>query len=107
MINHGCNYEFKARGDTNDKLREYLVDEDVGEHESESKHHRNIENAHKILIRVQAKNPVFDVERKLIATEEVSERYQVESQENIVDVQVSESRHFRDTIVLVKIVACD
>ena len=52
-----------------------MINKDIGEHESKPEHDRNIENTHKILISVQTKHSIFNIEGELVATEKISERY--------------------------------
>ena len=75
MVDHSRDNQLETWCHTNNKLGEYLINKDIGEHESKPEHDRNIENTHKILISVQTKHSIFNIEGELVATEKISERY--------------------------------
>lgn len=52
MINHACDYDFKARCNIYDQLREYLHHQDVGHNQGQAKHDRYIEDEDKVFIGV-------------------------------------------------------
>ena len=81
-----------------------MIDKNIGEHQCQSQHYRDIENSDKILIGIQPKNTIFDIEGKLIATKEIAECNEIECQEDIVDVEIGEAWHLWHFVILIEVV---